>query len=185
MVVLIGVAYQEMISPIRDSVRASGFTLGTVVLFSVFFLTSMRFFMGNQLHLMSPNLVKMKGMVWFYDLIIIVLQTTVMIFLGGVSSVEVSRHAKVGFVGLLIALYIIDIVWVLSQWFLGVLMKSWRRHSIPWSWCILNSCLVLAMLVMHFVQSDFYSTAGLLFLGIVNTAAFVLDVVLIDYYDVI
>ena len=29
--VLIGLAYQEMVSPVRESVRASGITLGTVV----------------------------------------------------------------------------------------------------------------------------------------------------------
>jgi CDP-diglyceride synthetase len=43
--VLIGIAYQEMIAPVRESVRASGITLGTSILMAVFFLTGIRFWL--------------------------------------------------------------------------------------------------------------------------------------------
>jgi hypothetical protein len=50
---LIGISYKEMLAPVSNSVRASGFTAGTMFLAIIFFLTSMRFFIGNQLHLLS------------------------------------------------------------------------------------------------------------------------------------
>jgi hypothetical protein len=184
-VILIGLAYQEMVAPIRESVRSSGVTLGTVILFSVFFLTSMRFFMGNQLHLMSEGLLKMKGEVWFYDLMVIIFQTTTMVFLGGVSSVEASRSAKIGFVELLVALYAIDVLWILSQWGLGKVLKDWRRSFIPWAWGILNTVLIIGMVLLRLAVGDLYSNSGLIWLGILNGIAFVIDVMLVDYYDVL
>ncbi len=127
--VLIGLAFQEMILPVRDSVRTAGITLGTTIYFSIFFLTSMRFFIGNQLHLISDNLLHMKGTVWFYDLFWIIVQTTALIFLGGVSSVEANRASKVGFVDLLVVLYACDVLWIVSQWVLGKLGSPLFRVS--------------------------------------------------------
>jgi hypothetical protein len=123
--VLIGLAYQEMITPVRDSVRASGITSGTSLLMAVFFLTSIRFFMGNQLHLVSKSMINMPGIVWFYDLMVIICQSVVLILLGGVSSVEANHNIKIGFMDLLIALYAIDVVWIASQWLCGKIWQSW------------------------------------------------------------
>lgn len=184
-VILIGLAYQEMVAPVRESVRVSGITLGTVVLFTIFFLTSMRFFMGNQLHLMSDSLVKMKGVVWFYDLMVIIFQTTIMVFLGGEASVEASRTAQIGFVELLIALYAVDVLWIISQWVLGKTVKGWRRSFIPWAWGILNSLLILSMILLSLFVNDIYSNTGLIWLGILNIIGFIVDVLLVDYYDVL
>jgi len=95
---LIALAYQEMIVPVRESVRTSGMTLGTFLLMTIFFVTTMRFFVGNQLHLLSESLVKMPGLVWFYDLMVIIIQSVVLTFLGGVSSVEVNRQTSMDFI---------------------------------------------------------------------------------------
>lgn len=184
-VLLIGLAYQELVTPIRESVRSSGITLGTAILFFVFFLTSMRFFMGNQLHLMSEDLLEMKGEVWLYDLMAIIFQTTIMVFLGGVSSVEASRSAKIGFVELLIFLYAIDVLWILSQWGFGKVLKNWRRSFIPWAWGILNTLLIIGTVLLILVVGDLYSKTGLICLAILNGTAFVIDVMLVDYYEVL
>ena len=184
-VVLIGISYQEMIGPIRESLRISGTTLGTILMFAIFFATSMRFFMGNQLHLSSDDLVNMKGQVWFFDLLVIILQTTIIIFLGGVCSVEVSRNAKIGFVDHLIALYSLDVLWIFSQWGLGLISKSWQRSFIPWAWCILNSVLIGGIIVLRLIVKDIYTDTGLILLAVLNGVAFVVDVMLVDYYDVI
>ena len=77
---LIGLAYQEMISPVRASVRAYGVRLDTFLIMSIFFMTSMRFFVGNQLHLLSESHASMPGLVWFYDLMVIIVQSVVLIF---------------------------------------------------------------------------------------------------------
>lgn len=183
--VLIGLAFQEMVPPVRESVRASGITLGTTIFFVIFFLTSMRFFIGNQLHLVSDSLLKMKGVVWFYDLLWIIIQTTVLIFLGGIASVEASRVARVSFVGLLIVLYVVDVLWIISQWLLGKFFGSWHREFIPWVWAGLNISLIVGMAIVRCGVSDPYSKSMLLPVLVMNVAAFVIDVVLSDYYDVI
>ncbi len=184
-VILIGLAYQEMIVPVRESIQMSGITLSTVILFSIFFLTSMRFFIGNQLHLTSEVLLEMKGEVWFYDLMVIILQTTIMVFLGGVSTAEASRRAKIGFAELLTALYVVDVLWIVSQWALGKIFRNWRRSFIPRAWGILNTALIVLMVVLRLTMGDLYSGIGLILLGIVNGIVFVIDVMLVDYHDVL
>jgi hypothetical protein len=180
--VLIGLAYQEMITPVRDSIRHSGITLGTSLLMAVFFLTSIRFFIGNQLYLVDKSLIDMPGLVWFYDLMFIIIQSVLLIFLGGVSSVEANRDTKIGFLELLIALYIIDVVWIISQWLIGKILQSWRRKEIPSPWAYLNAGSVFFMLVLNSLVMDLYTIGGLLFLFVINLGAFVIDIILVDRY---
>ena len=141
--------------------------------------------MGNQLHLMSEALLRMKGEVWFYDLIVIILQTTIMVFLGGVSSVEASRDAKIGFVELIIALYALDVIWIFSQWAIGKVSRTWQRNFIPWAWGALNTILIVALIVLRLSVSDVYANNGLIWFGALNGIAFFIDVMLVDYYDVL
>lgn len=195
--VLIGLAFQEMVPPVRNSVRAAGITLETTVFFIIFFLTSMRFFIGNQLHLISDGLLKMKGIVWFYDLIWIIIQTTLLIFLGGVASVEASRPARINFIYILILLYAADVVWIISQWMLGEIFEKisqrtpkeffqgWRRDFIPYKWAILNSLLIISMTVVYYFTGDLYSKTMLIWMLILNVVAFVFDVVITNYFDLI
>ncbi len=182
---LIALAYQEMIAPVRESLHTSGINLETLLLMAIFLLTTMRFFVGNQLHLLSESLLKMPGLVWFYDLMAIIIQSVVLTFLGGESSVEANRQTPVNFVQLLILLYIIDVVWIASQWILGKLIPSWRRAFIPWAWAILNSVLVICMVVLGIVVKDVFSRAGIISLFVLNLIGFGVDVVLVDSYDAI
>ena len=182
---LIGLAYQEMITTVRQAVHASGITWGTVILFSVFFLTSIRFFIGNQLHLLSDALVRMRGDLWFFDFMVITFQTSLLAFLGGASCVDVCRVARVGFVDILLALYVVDVIWILLQWVLGKLFAGWRREFIPWAWAILNTLLAISLIVLQLVFDDIYSDAALIWLVSSSAAAFVVDIVLVDYFNLI
>ena len=154
---LITLAYAETFPVVRESVRTYGLTLGTTILFFVFFLTSMRFFIGNQLHLLSETCVRMRGDMWLFDFLVITLQTLVLCFLGGLSSVDINYHVQIDFVGLLIFLYAFDIVWIISQKVLGVLFHSWKRALVPWAWAILNGLLVTAVIVLRLTFGDIYS----------------------------
>lgn len=182
---LIGLSYAETFPPVRESVRTYGLTLGTTILFFVFFLTSMRFFIGNQLHLLSETCVRMRGDVWLYDFLVITLQTLVLCFLGGLSSVDINYRVQINFVDILIFLYAFDIVWIISQKVLGVLFRSWRREFVPWAWAILNGLLLTAVIVLRLIVGDIYSNIGLIWLGILSIIAFTMDIILIDHYDVI
>jgi hypothetical protein len=180
---LIGLAYQEMIPVVRESVRTNGLVLETFLLVAIFFFTTIRFFVGNQLHLLGTGLAKMPGLVWLYDLGVIIIQSVALIFLGGVSSLEVNRSISIGFAELLITLYAIDVLWIVSQWAIGKLTKSWKRDFIPWVWGILNTVLIICILLLKAFLSDVYSTLGIVILFAINLIAFIVDVVLVDYFD--
>ena len=139
--------------------------------------------MGNQLHLLGAGLAKMPGLVWLYDLGVIIIQSVVLTFLGGVSSLEVNRSISIGFVELLITLYAIDVLWIVSQSAIGKLAKSWKRDFIPWVWSILNTVLIICILLLQTFLRDVYSTLGIVILFAINLIAFIIDVVLVDYFD--
>ena len=49
--ILLGIAYQEMVGPAKASLQLSGLSLGLVAYFSIFILTTLRFFVGSQIHM--------------------------------------------------------------------------------------------------------------------------------------
>ena len=182
---LLGIAYSEAIPPIRESIRSSGLTLSTVLLGLTFFFVSMRFFIGNQLHLLSKSVIETRGDVWLFDLLVITFETVMLCFLGGLAAIHINRRVSIDFVDILIALYIIDIAWVLSQKLLGVLIKCWERKFIPWAWALLNSVLVGAILLLQACGCDLYESRALAGLFALNVAGFVVDILLIDHYDLV
>jgi len=182
---LITLAYAETFPPVRESIRTSGLTLGTSILFCVFFLTSMRFFIGNQLHLLSESCVRMRGDMWLYDFLVITCESLILCFLGGLSSVDINYHVQIDFIDLLIFLYAIDIAWIISQKVLGIFFQDWKREFIPWAWATLNILLIVAIIVLCLIVDNIYSDKGLIWLGIFSIVAFILDIILIDYYDII
>jgi hypothetical protein len=78
---------------------------------------------------------------------------------------------------------VIDVAWIISQWILGKILPKWRRAFIPWAWGILNSILVICIQAFRFFVNDIYSTFGIVVLFVLNLIGFIVDVVLVDYYD--
>ena len=184
--VLIGLAYAEMIPPLKDSIAVSdSFKWQSLLLPSTFFFVSMRFFIGNQLHLLSPALEELKGSLWLYDIMVIVVQSVVLIFMAGTASIEASRGSYIGFVEMLLILYVVDVLWISSQWVLGLAFPSWKRTFVPTAWAILNSLLIMGILLLSLLPGDVYGDLALVALLVLNILAFVVDVVLIDYHDAI
>lgn len=182
---LIGLAYQEMFGPVRDSIRTNGLTLDVVCLSLVFFLTSMRFFIGNSLHLNSPALTGSDGRIWLIDFLAITLQASNLAFLGGVCTAKISRVVPIGFVELLLTLLALDILWIAAQDVLGRLTPAMKRNFVPWPWAILNSILALAILAIPLACGAWYSQSGLITLAAINSLAFVIDMILVDHYDLL
>lgn len=180
---LVALAYAEAIPPVREAVRA-GRTSATLALFGVFFLVSLRFFIGAHLHLISRELAGLPGAVWFYDFCWIVAETVVLVFMGGVASVEASRQARLGLAELLLLLYAMDVAWIGSQWVLGRLLRGWRR-PVPWAWAALNAALGVAILAPGLIRGDLYAGPMVAWLGVTNLAGFVVDVLLVDHYDLL
>jgi hypothetical protein len=99
--------------------------------------------------------------------------------------VEVNRTAHVGFFSLLIALYMFDFVWVFCQWLFGLLNPNWKRPHLPWAWAILNIVTLSLILAARYFYQDPYSTSFLAILLGLSTIAFLIDMLLVDYYDLI
>ncbi len=183
--VMIGIAYQEMLPPVRESIRVNGFTIQTVILFAIFFMTSIRFFIGNQLQMVNDSLSKLPGLVWLYDLIVVIFQCILFTFMAGVMTVDANRAAKINFFFFLIGIYAIDVLWIATQWLMGLFFRRWRRSFIPWAWAVLNLCLVIAMLWTSVVIKDPFSDTSMEIMFGINLIGFLVDVILVDVYDVI
>lgn len=181
---LVGLAYQEMVTVVTASFIASGFILKELLLIGVFFFVSTRFFIGNQLHLISNDFLELPGVSWLYDVMVITVQAILLILLAGFTSIDINHKSSFGFVEILIILYTIDILWILSQ-------KVWKkidsklRKKIPWKWAILNICLGTFVIILTLSYEDIYSTTGLIWLFVLELFAFIVDVFVLDLHGII
>jgi hypothetical protein len=183
---LVGIAFREATRPTLDSINEMGITWEVLILLVAFFLTTMRFFIGNQLHLLSQSLLQKAGIVWFFDFAVIVVQSFILTLLGATSSAKSSLGQRVGFLEFLLLLYALDVLWIASQWLMGKLFgATWQRDFIPWAWAVLNFSSTVVFSLIKALTTNVYSGLPLLVIGLVSVIAFTVDVVLVDYYDVI
>ncbi len=202
MAALIGIAFQEAVGAARESVRGEaadkaaqiakqlgapahspetallpGIPDGTAVLFAVFFLTALRFFIGNLLHLKDLAQNNQSFKIWLFDLFFIVAQTVCIVFLGGLCSIEVSRVLKGHFVHVLLTLFALDLIWIVLQRVLAV-FPSWQRRSYPWPWFWIN----LVQFVLFLAVGEYYGNyfEGWMLGGLlgVSVIAFFVDLVM-------
>jgi hypothetical protein len=183
--VLIGIAYQEMLDPVRDSIRAHGLRLQTVLLAVAFLLTSLRFFIGNQLHLLSPRTLSLRGDLWLFDFAFITIQSLLFCFLGGLSSPEANAEARIDFYQFLVVIYLIDLAWIVSQAVIGQFIPKMKRSFIPLAWAWLNAAALAAIIAMRHLFPDPFGSLALAALVALSCAAFIVDIRLLDYYDII
>jgi hypothetical protein len=185
---LMALAYKEAVPPVRDSMQngvGNDLAIGSLLLFVVFFLTNTRFFIGNYIHMQDLVQSNAGQIVWLYDLLFIVLQAILFIFLAGVCSVKFSREHEIHFVLLLLILYGVDVIWILSQLIFGKLpyiQRYFKRNSWTWQWLVLNltQAILILVLVAYKYNGDFYSQGMLWWLAGISMVAFYIDVVVID-----
>lgn len=183
--VLIGIAFQEMVSVVKTPIINDGITINNSFLALTFFLVSIRFFIGNQLHLFSDSFSNSPGLIWYFDLIVIIVQSIILIFLGGLCIPSKNLNVSIGFKEFLVILFSIDVFWLFAQLIMGKIVKSWKRISIPWEWAKLNGFLLVCLLLSDFFFDDLYSNMGLILIMFLNLIAFIIDVILIDHYKTI
>lgn len=128
---LVALAFTEMIEPIRHELRSkNGDLVGTACLLIIFFTTGLRFFIGNQLHLISKELAALPGRIWLTDFCLIVIQCTILVFMGGVCSIEGTRLARANLIQLQMLVLALDIFWVVFiQYIMGKVFHSWYRPN--------------------------------------------------------
>ena len=179
-----GIAFQEMVIGVGDDFRSGHLDPETVLLASIFSLTAIRFFVGAALHLTSGDLLDATGFIWMYDLLFILFETLLLIFLGGSSSV---RRSSGGFTLVLALLLVTDMLWVTSQWAIGRVDRRFRRAGIPWEWFWINAGVVLGMVVIQaFSLAGLYGGFwGVVVLATINAVAFVMDLFTVDQYGLL
>jgi hypothetical protein len=179
-----GIAFQEMVVGVGDDFRRGVLDLETVLLATVFSLTAIRFFVGAALHLTSSDLLDAGGFIWMYDLLFILLETLLLIFLGGSTSI---RRSDGGFTFLLALLLIVDMLWVGSQSLIGRVRGRYLRREIPWKWFWINAGVVMAMgVTQHLGWPGMYGgTWGIAALAVINVVAFVVDLFTVDQYGLL
>jgi hypothetical protein len=183
---LISLAFEQMIYRVQDVLRTDAFNYQLIFLPATFFFVAVRFFVGDQLHLLGKGLQKLPGLTWLYDLMVIIFECIFLVLLGGLTSVASNRQTPIRFLDILTLLYIIDVLWVVSQWAVGKVVPSWRRQFIPWAWAILNGVLTLFMLALDMIFGNtIYNTIGMSFILGINVLGFIVDMILVDYYQIV
>ena len=196
---LVAVAYEQPVSVVITAVHNDGgISTKSLALFVVFFLTVLRFFIGDILHLDEDELSEPRDDLadkgaearWFFDLAWIVLEFMILIFLGHLVSLEESQHVSIGFFGLLIVLMAVDVSWICAMGIMSCLGNKYKTHPLwglwrrttktPWGWAMLNASLGVALI--WYVTATKISSAALLVLVGINVVVFFVDVVILNYY---
>jgi hypothetical protein len=105
---LIGIAVQEMVTPVRAAIQHSGISVDSAALGLVFLLTALTAFVLGQFNIM---VTAYKGSVWLMNFLIFVAEAVILIFMGGVATVALSTKNLYGFFDYLGAFYVVDLVW--------------------------------------------------------------------------
>jgi hypothetical protein len=129
---LTAVAFEEMVRAVRESLKSvtemasfcstenHGTAFGTGALALIFALTTIRFLIGNMLHLIwepkSPEARERREQTWFWDLLVIVAQAVTLAFLGGLSGREENVSRPFDFLLVLCFVFFIDGCWTLVHW---------------------------------------------------------------------
>jgi hypothetical protein len=189
---LIAVAYSEPVGVVRDALQHEGVSIQGLALFVVYFLTVLRFFIGDILHLEEEELTDSRAQVkWFFDLCFIVPECVLLIFLGDLTSLHENETSNIGFFDLLAALLVLDMIWILLMAGLNRLNKSrpkgrfasfWGRENIPYGWALLNGVLLAVLYPLGFVFDHRFPTWKLWLLVAISVVAFVIDVFVLNYY---
>jgi hypothetical protein len=166
---LASVAFSACISPVRNSFDKYGLTVTSSALFVIFFLTQVRFFIGDLLYLQDPELLQPgSGGIWAVDYLIIVIQSAILIFIGASASLSASAMSHYGFFDLLVFLYIMDILWYVVSVVLHLCHPALDRiqgrtpmvknrslgfqrpggiANIDWQWAALSSLMIVAIVL--------------------------------------
>jgi cytosine/creatinine deaminase len=195
---LVAVAYEGPVGVVHSALRSEGLSIYSLGLFVVFFLTVLRFFIGDILHLDQDELSEPRDDLankgaearWFVDLGVIVVEFVILIFLGHLATLKESQHPPISFYDLLMVLMAVDVVWIFAMGVMSRLTKKyhrhmlwglWERRDVPWGWFFLNAGMLVITWIWYARGSHYSAKALWIFVGI-NIVAFTIDVVILNYY---
>lgn len=191
---LIAVAYSEPVSPVSEAFDRHGVDIRSLAWLLIYFMTVLRFFIGNIVHLENADLTGPDATYkWFWDISFVIAECVVLIFAGAVTTLHSSSVAHVSFTDYLLVLYILDVTWLVSMQILsavgklggwpGVLSSMVRRADMaPFEWAVVNVILALSMWGLDLIghPTDIPDWKLYVLVGI-NIAVFLYDVGTIAY----
>lgn len=144
-----GLALKNMMESVSKMMINYGFSIPfEVFIFTiVFFVTILRFFIGNILHLRSLEEHKTRAAIWFYDLLAITFESMLFILMS-----YFIYNRDVYFAPILSILCIVDALWVFSMF------PHWRRRQrpeMPWGWGMINLASFLLLFLMVLANLPF------------------------------
>lgn len=110
----------------------------------IFFVTLIRFSVGNILHLRELELKNSPAYVWVLDFGVIFLESIILMLLGAYS-----YGSNFRFFELFLLLSFVDVIWIALME-----IKREKRPNLPWSWLILN--VISAAILSYFVFCTLY-----------------------------
>jgi hypothetical protein len=181
--VLTGLAIEGSIEPLwivlKEGLKSMDLLLGYI-----FFITTIRFFVGNQLHLYDfEKESDLNDFMWILDFLFILSEHILLIFVAKSCSIDISIESHANFFNFILLILLVDIFWISIQFITNVLWVSWKR-KIPWPWFIINYLTILSFLVItkYFIC---YSRIGLISCAIIFTIAAIADLYYVDYCNLL
>jgi hypothetical protein len=146
----------------------------------VFFLTLIRFSIGNILHIRSLEKKGISPYIWLSDFIVIFLESILFLLLGIYTWGNDLRFLK-----LLMILCFIDAFWIFTM--TPQYIKKQRPEPLPWAWGILNITggIYLVATIYTSLPIPFTNTASYGLFVLWFLSSFVIDVFLIDHYKLL
>ena len=146
----------------------------------VFYLVLIRFSVGNILHIRSLEKKGLSPYIWFYDFLVIFLESSLFLMLG-----MYTLGYDVRFLKFLLILCFVDVFWVVTM--MPHYIKKKRPEPLPWAWALINivSAAYLGATIWCDLPTAFTSQYGQPVLVIWFFATFIIDVILIDHYGLL
>jgi hypothetical protein len=180
---LIGLAYQESVEPVRESIRLHGVAFAPSVLFLVFFFTGLITFLAGYFGLVfSP----FDGLGWFLRFLSLVAASVILIFLAGVASVDASREARFGFIDLFLAFNAIALLWDLVDLVWAYRKKQdaeQRLRNVVSTAVSVGWVLVLANI--QWGSADRYGTGSIVLLAATGLVTFIATIAVLVHGELV
>lgn len=181
-IVLVGVAFEATIEPVHQAFKSGSGRIEAVLLLFTFMTIAFRFLIGNFRHLRSNSSERMPAALLLYDMFWIGLESVVMIYLGSATSIEENPRShgigSVDYIFLQSLLFLLDVLWILSQVVCGLLLREWKRKpdDVQWRWLIINLIVVVILVLLKLFVEDVFSICTLGLVAGVSFIVFLVDV---------
>jgi hypothetical protein len=175
-------AYREAVTKDLWTFEQSGSRLRSVLMFLIFLTVTVRFFVGNYLHLADTRWDDddnwqnddWRRRLYYVDTLFIALESLAMIVLGSFGS---AARTVSQLVIPLILISSVDVVWTCFQW----LVKRERRPLRPtFRWMWLNLAIITLLTVPYCWWHRDLSDGILICIAAVNVTAFVVDMIFVN-----